>query len=213
MTTHTTRIAANADTAEEEALETTSVVSLSEKLSQIIDTAPENVWEQWPGETDMQFERFCAYRDAPPSKRSIDRLATELNIHRSQLYGLSTKWKWKSRVLAWDKHRDKVRCTAELSEIALMRRRHVAMARDMQDIVQGWMSEKLEERENGVPVKLTPREAVSMMESGVKLEANSIDTDAADDTDLGVLTSDELIQYTSLRRKILAGTTTNHDDN
>ena len=185
--------------------QTAPIQNLSARLEQQLNQEPVEVWEQWPDETDVDFEYFRLYRDTAPSARCIAAVAEDQGRNPSGIYQLSRKWKWRSRVQAWDRHRDSLRLSAEESEIVAMRRRHVTLARLMQNIGENWVMEKIAEFEEGIPIKMSAREAATMIETGVRLEAASVDVEAAGGGDLSALDAEELITYHRLRTKILAG--------
>lgn len=68
-------------------------------------------WEQQPGETDVQYAMFLAYRDLAPSKRSQRRAAAAYygkdTLKYKQWGRIASKWRWKDRVRAFDLNKDR----------------------------------------------------------------------------------------------------------
>lgn len=70
--------------------------------------------DRLPEETPRAYAHYVAYRDMPPSMRSIERVATAAGIQAKPLRTLSSKHRWVERVAEWDK-----RVAAESGKAAL----------------------------------------------------------------------------------------------
>ena len=112
---------------------------------------PENIWEKLPTENVNQYAQFAAYRDMAykggaeavdekgrvtynrrTEKRSLRRLATELNLANSRpLELLSVKFDWQSRVEAYDIDLDRRARQAQEEAVIKMREDHALLGAQM----------------------------------------------------------------------------------
>lgn len=95
---------------------------------------PSNPWERLPGESDKAFAAFIAYRDTPAHERSIEKCAKKVGKSGAKVWQKwSVRWRWVARCVAWQDEQDRAARAARLAEIEEMNRRHVALARSMQE--------------------------------------------------------------------------------
>lgn len=112
---------------------------------------PENIWEKLPTENVNQYAQFAAYRDMAykggaeavdekgritynrrSEKRSLRRLATELNLANSRpLELLSVKFDWQNRVEAYDIDLDRRARQAQEEAVIKMREDHALLGAQM----------------------------------------------------------------------------------
>jgi len=89
-------------------------------------------WERCPGETSKAYKVFCEYRDMG-SERSGVKVGQMLNVNKSYIDKLSSKYNWVNRAREFDDYIEaRVRARNE-NEIIEMRIRHAKQARDLQD--------------------------------------------------------------------------------
>jgi hypothetical protein len=91
-------------------------------------TPPINRWDRQPNETKRQFEVFRTYRDQPPLKRSLAKVAQELGFSDAYVERLSANNGWSSRVDAFDADRDRKSQALHWREIEDMRERQAGVA-------------------------------------------------------------------------------------
>ncbi|QBS38735.1 hypothetical protein E1B22_12580 (plasmid) [Thermaerobacter sp. FW80] len=71
-------------------------------------------WERLPGEPAKAYAYFRIYKEMPPSRRCLRRVAekvlesstrpVKLNSALTTLKRYSTRWRWQERVAAWDEY-------------------------------------------------------------------------------------------------------------
>jgi hypothetical protein len=87
------------------------------------------VWEKQPGESDKAWVAFRTYRDMLDGKRSISRLARELERSRDgTLAKWSTEWQWPFRCEEFERSLDAERQREMRQEIVKMAQRHAQQA-------------------------------------------------------------------------------------
>ncbi len=77
-----------------------------------------NAWSQQQGETPAAFACFCAFRDLGPGRKIVTLSKEPIPflgrmIKYQQLTRAATKWQWKHRASAWDRHLDSKRQGAQ----------------------------------------------------------------------------------------------------
>lgn len=85
-------------------------------------------WARFDTESSPAFEAFTIYRDAGPS-RSIRGVARELGKSGSLISRWSSRYSWKSRVVAWDSAQDQLRQLVLSSEVQDAARQHAQILR------------------------------------------------------------------------------------
>lgn len=99
-------------------------------------------WERQEkdGETEINYEAFCIYRDmkanSPDKRRTLERVCSECGKSMSLITRWSSKFDWKKRVAAWDDEQDRIAREAAqkqmIDEIRIMRKRQAEAAKIMQ---------------------------------------------------------------------------------
>ena len=80
-------------------------------------------WERQPGETEKAWQAFKLYRDLGEG-RTLQEVSRKLSKHQSNVSRWSKKWRWQSRVMAWDMEVDRQARKARLKQINQMRDQH-----------------------------------------------------------------------------------------
>lgn len=144
---------------------------------------PENIWEKLPTENVNQYAQFAAYRDMAykggaeavdekgrvtynrrTEKRSLRRLATELNLANSRpLELLSVKFDWQSRVEAYDIDLDRRARQAQEEAVIKMREDHALLGAQM---IRKALSRLLKMPEE----EISAGDLVRLADVGVKIE-------------------------------------------
>lgn len=139
------------------------------------------LWERQPGETDWEYKVWLCYRDAYPGKRPsyrdvAEQLGTTLNAVRK----IAQRWTFPTRLQAWAKHVDEITLKQREQEILEMNKRHVEMAKALNDKIQKAI-------ENIDPYELSPREIGTLMKTATELERKArLDQVPKSSADLGV---------------------------
>ncbi len=140
-----------------------------------INTLDEDVepYERQSYEEDKAWAAFVAYRDLGPAKRSHSATVEALgrpSTYIGQTRKLSSTNTWRQRVIAWDKHQDKI-------ERDKMKIRHLSISKSLQAIgmagIKG-LSDKIKEAKDGANLfdvlNLPPQEIRKYIDDGQKLE-------------------------------------------
>lgn len=85
-------------------------------------------WERQTTENDRHWKAFLAYRDAGEEHRSLRQTATTANEHTTQVGRWSVGYRWRERVLAYDRSLDEERVRVARREVAKMAERHAQLA-------------------------------------------------------------------------------------
>lgn len=86
------------------------------------------VWERQKGESGPRWEAFQAYRDMPPGKRSLPKLAKELGKSLRLVAKWSSQDSWVSRCEEYDRYLDAQAQARRIEGIADMNKRHINAA-------------------------------------------------------------------------------------
>lgn len=148
------------------------------------------VWLQQDDETNASYAAFCIYRDMGV-RRSLRQtcqtyyeladLPARTDGKVTQISSWSQKYDWVERAWAYTAHLDRMARIEATEAAKQMGRRHAAIA--------SVAIAKAAERINAVdPSKLSTREAVALLDLGVKVERmargqSAVDDDATDDTE------------------------------
>lgn len=118
------------------------------------------------GESARAFEAFSHYRDLGAS-RSTAKVAQELGKAESLMDRWSADWSWVKRAAAWDEEQDHIWRAAVSARQAEMARRHVDIARRVQ--------EKLVQRLDTLTVdEIGIREVARLLDVAVKIERQAM---------------------------------------
>lgn len=97
-------------------------------------------WERQPAESPQAFAAFSAYRDMPPTTRSISKAikaeygANPGRSRHNRWKDWSAQHKWVERAAAWDARVDQVSRETDLEVVREMRKRHAQFAREVQEV-------------------------------------------------------------------------------
>jgi hypothetical protein len=174
-------------------------------------------FERMPRETDPAWFAFKKYRDM--EKRSLIKLGKSLGKSRALVEGWSSKWRWRERVVAWDRAADDRARAASLDEIEEMQRRHIKLGQGMQQLgalelkrLLGEYAKKAAAGEAG-GVGLTPRDVKRLIDAGARLERlNRGEPGSIEKIDVDVVAERrELIRATVADPKVRAFAQAVHD--
>ena len=84
---------------------------------------PRKPWKRQKNEGSKPFAAFIIYRDLGPN-RVLRQVAGKLGLTLAFVQRWSSKWKWVSRVHAWEDEQDRLNLIYQQREIADMARRH-----------------------------------------------------------------------------------------
>lgn len=120
------------------------------------------IWEKQNHESFPSFARFQLYRDVG-SGRQFTLIAAEVGVKPKAIEEMGCRWRWKERAEAWDKHLDDLRVKAIEDAASTMASRQAKLGMILQD-------KAIVALENIQLKDVTPRDAVALAESGVKIE-------------------------------------------
>lgn len=122
-------------------------------------------WEQMPGESDVAFDAFRAYRDQH-APRSLRALCDQLGKSRSQLDEWSKTNAWERRVRAYTRHKDRAVRAERRQALLKMAVDHTQIARSIQ-------AKALSSLQAIDPTLLEPKDIVAFLNLGVKMERDA----------------------------------------
>lgn len=133
------------------------------------------IWERQDGETTKAYRAFSLYRDMPPSRRSIARVAKAINdelvrqggqrkpylVRQCQKW--SSKYRWVERAHAYDDELDRIARAERAEAIREMARRQASLGRALQ-VIAGNRLKDIDIR------NLSADDIRRYIETGVKVE-------------------------------------------
>lgn len=122
------------------------------------------VWERQPGETDLEWSVWLAYRDAYPGRKpSYRQVAEDLTLSVGSVQKIGARWDFSVRMQAWARFVDNLTLQKRQQEILSMNQKHVTMAMTL--------NEKLARAIERIdPEVLKPSELSSLMKIATDLE-------------------------------------------
>lgn len=123
-----------------------------------------DVWLQQPGETQLEYSIWSAYRDSYPGQKPTykgvaEKVGTTLNFVRTT----SQRWTFQARMQAWMAECDRITLEQRRAEILNMNKDHVDMAQRLRNK----MSNAIDMIE---PAALKPSDLASLMKLATDLE-------------------------------------------
>jgi hypothetical protein len=167
-------------------------------------------WDKRPGEPQEAFEAFEVYRDIGPT-RGLRAASDESYIPIAIVKAWSVDYDWQTRAEAWDHQNDLRKAKEALGGSAAMKKRHIKMALEFQQII-AIEKDKLLRDVGEYDRVLKPQELIKLCESMTSLERLSRDeptaieeTRAAGDPKkmLACLSTEELMELKRIQRKML----------
>lgn len=148
------------------------------------------IYERQPKETDRAFLAFTVYRDAGVArtiKSSVEPYQKQagLNAHKpnsvfNQMMKWSARWRWKERIVEWDRYLDRHKRKLALREVEKMRNRHAKLGESLQSLgameLKKWLNKikkEINKKGEEAEVILSVSDLIRTLESGVKLERAS----------------------------------------
>ncbi len=129
----------------------------------------QNPWDRNEGESDMEWHAFAAYRDLGTS-RSLSACAREIGKSKGHVHGISKRWGWRDRVIAWDAHCDSVKQKATLKALEEWQRRHIEQSMKMQKAAMACLDIYITTQKTSNAPLMKPQDIKALMETGVKIE-------------------------------------------
>lgn len=130
---------------------------MSRRKTEIIEP-----WERQPGETEKAYEAFLVYKNLGPG-RSIKKVSDRLQKTYALIYRWNMRYKWKTRVEAFDRESERVEQERIQKERAEMIKRHIKIGL----AAQGKALKALDRMD---PESLTPGNIREFLRFGVMLE-------------------------------------------
>ena len=107
------------------------------------------------GEGPVSYQYFVAYRDMPPNRRSVVRVARKFDSVPQTLYNISSRCRWSERVDAWDLECQRLSDGAKLSTIQQLNREHLTELRGLRVLLSKHVGELQIQAEQGELEELT----------------------------------------------------------
>lgn len=136
----------------------------TEKVAEVVNLRSP-LWEKQANESYKAYQRFILYRDLG-SERTYKAVAEEIQVTSEHICDLSSRWRWKERIAAWDKHLAEIRDKAIEDASKTMASRQAKLGMLLQDkaVVA------LESLAWDVDNPPTAKDVVSLADAGVKIE-------------------------------------------
>lgn len=133
-----------------------------------------NVWERRDDEREIDFAAFRAYRDGP-RPRSIDHAARVVRVGQERATDMAQRFDWAGRVLAFDRHLDRVMVAQRIELIQEQTiewvSRHFEIIRSATDILSKEFDKLADAaRDCEGPVVTRQRDLIDLMERAVVLD-------------------------------------------
>ncbi len=163
-------------------------------------------------ESPEAFEAFAAYRDSGTG-RSIRAVGESLGKSEALMSRWSSRHKWVKRAHAFDAERDRRQRLVDLGEADKMRRRHIRIALDLQDLGISELGKMLAEAKRLKKKRGSLDDAfiLKALEAGTKLErlnrgepGEIVETHGGETVDLSGLSLNELKALRTMRSKVRA---------
>ena len=125
----------------------------------------ERLWERQNGESGKAYEAFTVYRNMGAA-RTVSGVARQLHKSRALVDRWKRQWDWAERARAYDRELERAAYEEALQAVREMSRRHIDVAVQMQD-------KALEALSSLSTDKMRPKDIVSMVHEGVRIERDS----------------------------------------
>ena len=163
-------------------------------------------YERQPDEPDTAWAVFVMYRDQGYTRtlREATRQHLENTGSKAKLLTAenntqkwSQRWRWRERIVEWDRHIDRARRRGAEEDVIKMRARHAKEGENLQNLgvkaLHKWLTLKTDEELKDVPIT----DIVRAIEAGVKIERTA--------RDLPDSISEERVQVTEKTRDKMLG--------
>lgn len=125
-------------------------------------------WERHKQDTEEEWQAFIFYRDSG-EKRSFRLTAEHFKIWHNTVFRWNIRYRWKERVLAYERHLDAQRQEVHKKEVVAMAKRHASVASS----AIGILSEPLKEAVRRINQGLWTLEKISDVELLRLIRANA----------------------------------------
>ncbi len=123
-----------------------------------------DVWLQQPGETNLEYAIWSAYRDSYPGRlKTHAEVAEEVGTTRAFVATVSQRWTFATRMQMWKTECDRITMEQRRAQILDMNAEHISMAKRLRDK----MSVAIDSID---PMTLKPQELGSLMKLATDLE-------------------------------------------
>lgn len=123
-----------------------------------------DVWLQQPGETQLEYAIWSAYRDSYPGKKpTYAAVAEKIGTTKHYVGKVAQRWTFQARMQAWMTECDRITMEQRRAEILNMNADHISMAQRMRDKLSVAI-------DCIVPETLKPSEISSLMKIATDLE-------------------------------------------
>ena len=135
---------------------------------QVIEAAP--AWEMQPNESRRAYGAFLIYRDS--ESRRLSEVAAKLvpSCSTANVARWSSRHRWQQRAWVWDKEQDRIQQAQQARDRSTARKRHLAIAQEMQSIALHGLLELKAKVAAGTALNMTSGEVENMLTEAIKLE-------------------------------------------
>jgi|ERR1035441_307585 hypothetical protein len=135
---------------------------------QVIEAA--HVWEMQAAESRRAFDAFLLYRDS--TSRRLSEVAAKLipPCSTANVARWSSRHRWQQRAWAWDKEQDRIQQAQQARDRMAARKRHLAIAQEMQSIALHGLLELKAKIASGTALNMSPSDVENMLTEAIKLE-------------------------------------------
>lgn len=93
-----------------------------------------DLWERQPKETEQAYYAFCIYRDQT-TPRGYAQVVSELAKSRTLITRWASRWYWRDRTRAWDRHQEEIVRREQIKQTKAMARRQARDAQAFQAVL------------------------------------------------------------------------------
>ena len=123
-----------------------------------------DLWERQPGETQLEWSIWLAYRDSyPGAKPSYKRVAAQVGTTYDYVVKVAARWSFNMRMQAWIAECDRLTMAQRRQEVLDMNADHIAMAAKLRAKMHVAI-------DNIDPYSMKPAELSSLMKTMAELE-------------------------------------------
>ncbi len=122
-------------------------------------------WERESREPEKAYAAFVVYLDTEPEKRTIRTLAQTIKTPVRTVQKWAKAWRWRERVLTWDREVERLRRRRHLAQLGAMGERHASLGASLQEKAEKALGKVTEDT-----LAKDPALALSVARTGAEIE-------------------------------------------
>lgn len=134
----------------------------------LISLSHSPIWERQPEEPEKAWEAFVIYKEM--EDRKVVGVAKMLGKAGPTLHFWSSKYRWRERIVAFEREKEKIKDNAEFDEIKKMHRRHIRLAMKLQDLTGNELKKLIKESNRTDHAMTGPKAISQILERAVRVE-------------------------------------------